>query len=129
MKNPTFFTKMHSVKCSPFLFKLQGINYTTTIYTNGSRISVIIVPADVLEPTSDRPSTGTVMATKLHVAVQFLVWLSLLVILHFLFTLKMKYRQISNIRRTLIGNKLVDHSDVGGASPIGAAPSTSSFST
>ena len=40
-----------------------------------------------------------------------------------------KYRQVSNIRGTLVGNKIVDHSDVVGASPVGAAPSTSSFST
>ena len=39
------------------------------------------------------------------------------------------YRQISNIRRTSVGNKIVDHSDVVGASPVGAAPTTSSFST
>ena len=39
------------------------------------------------------------------------------------------YRQISNIIRTLVGNKIVDHSDVVGASPVGAAPTTSSFST
>ena len=40
-----------------------------------------------------------------------------------------KYRKISNTRRTLVGNKIVDHSDVVGASPVGAAPTTSSFST
>ena len=39
------------------------------------------------------------------------------------------YCQVSNIRRTLEGNKIVDHSDVVGASPVGAAPTTSSFST
>ena len=39
------------------------------------------------------------------------------------------YRKTSNIRRTLVGHKIVDHSDVVGASPVGAAPSTSSFST
>ena len=39
------------------------------------------------------------------------------------------YYQTSNIRCTLVGNKLVDHSDVFGASPVGAAPTTSSFST
>ena len=39
------------------------------------------------------------------------------------------YRKISNIRHILIGNKIVDHSDVDGASPVGAAPTTSSFST
>ena len=43
--------------------------------------------------------------------------------------LKHGYRQVSNILRTLIGNKIVDHSDVVGASPVGAAPTTSSFST
>ena len=39
------------------------------------------------------------------------------------------YRQVSNIRRTLVGNKIDDHSDVVGASPAGAAPTTSSLST
>ena len=39
------------------------------------------------------------------------------------------YRQVCNIRRTLVGNKIVDHSDVVGASPVGAAPTTSSFPT
>ena len=39
------------------------------------------------------------------------------------------YRKTFNIRRTLVGNKIVDHSDVVGASPVGAAPTTSSFST
>ena len=40
-----------------------------------------------------------------------------------------EYRQVSNISRTLAGNKIVDHSDVVGASPVGAASTTSSFST
>ena len=40
-----------------------------------------------------------------------------------------EYRQVSNISRTLVGNKIVDHSDVVGASPVGVAPTTSSFST
>ena len=31
--------------------------------------------------------------------------------------------------RTLVGNQIVDHSDVLGAWPVGAAPTTSSFST
>ena len=35
------------------------------------------------------------------------------------------YRKVSNTRRTLAGNKIVDHSDVIGASPVGAAPTTS----
>ena len=33
-----------------------------------------------------------------------------------------------HIRRTLLGKKLVDHSDVGGAPPAGAAPTASAFS-
>ena len=41
----------------------------------------------------------------------------------------LEYRQVSNIRRTLVGNKIVDHSDVVGASSVGAAPTTFSFST
>ena len=39
------------------------------------------------------------------------------------------YHKTSNIRRPLVANKIVDHSDVVGASPVGAAPTTSSFST
>ena len=37
------------------------------------------------------------------------------------FGCKSTYRLVSNIRRTLIGNWIVDHSDVVGASPVGAA--------
>ena len=37
-------------------------------------------------------------------------------------------RQVSNMRCTLVGNWIVDHSDVVGATPVGAAPTTSSFS-
>ena len=37
------------------------------------------------------------------------------------------YHQTSNISRTSVGNKIVDHSDVVGASPVGTAPTTSSF--
>ena len=39
------------------------------------------------------------------------------------------YRQVSNISPTLAGYKIVNHSNVVGASPVGAAPTTSSFST
>ena len=42
---------------------------------------------------------------------------------------KWEYRKTPNISRTLVGNKIVDNSDVVGASPVGAAPTTSSFST
>ena len=40
-----------------------------------------------------------------------------------------KYCQISNISHTSMSNKIVDHSDVVESSPVGAAPTTSSFST
>ena len=43
--------------------------------------------------------------------------------------LQKTYRQISNIICTLLGSKIVYHSDVIGASPVGAAPTTSSFPT
>ena len=39
------------------------------------------------------------------------------------------YRKTSNISRTLIGNEIVDNSDVVEALPVGAAPTSSSFST
>ena len=39
------------------------------------------------------------------------------------------YCQISNISHTLLSNKIVDHSDVVGVSPVGAAPTTSSCFT
>ena len=44
-------------------------------------------------------------------------------------TSNIEYRRTSNIRRTPSDNQIVDHSDVVGASPVGAAPTTSSFST
>ena len=39
------------------------------------------------------------------------------------------YHQVSNIRRNLVGSKIIDQSDVVRASPVGAAPTTFSFST
>ena len=42
-------------------------------------------------------------------------------------SLQYSYIQTSKIRATLVSNKIVDHSDVVGASPVGAAPTTSSF--
>ena len=41
---------------------------------------------------------------------------------------EVRYHQTSNMKCTLVGNEVVDHSDVVGASPVGAAPTTSSFS-
>ena len=38
------------------------------------------------------------------------------------------YHQTSNISPTLLGNKVIDRSDVVGASPVGTAPTSSSFS-
>ena len=41
----------------------------------------------------------------------------------------LNYRKTSNISRTLVGNTIVDHQDVVGASPVGTAPTTPSFSS
>ena len=41
---------------------------------------------------------------------------------------KLAYRKTSNISHTLVGNKIADNSDEVGASPVRAAPTTSSFS-
>ena len=42
---------------------------------------------------------------------------------------QMSYRQTSNISHILVGDKIVNHTYVIGAWPVGAAPSKSSFST
>ena len=39
------------------------------------------------------------------------------------------YPPTFNMSRALVGNRIADHSDVVGASPVGAAPTTSSFPT
>ena len=39
------------------------------------------------------------------------------------------HNQTYIISGTLVGNKIVDHTDVAGVSPVGAAPTTSSSST
>ena len=53
----------------------------------------------------------------------------IIIIMKFIFWFAQpSYRKTSNISRTL-GNKIIDNSDVVGASPVGAAPTTSSFST
>ena len=42
---------------------------------------------------------------------------------------KCNNRKTSNISSTLVGNRIVYHSDVDGASPVGAAATKSSFSS
>ena len=54
--------------------------------------------------------------------------------MHLNFSLTLKTSELTvkpliYISRTLVGNKIVDNSDVVGASPVGAAPTTSLFST
>ena len=44
-------------------------------------------------------------------------------------SLKHGYRQTSNVRHILLGNRNVDHSDVVKKLPVEAAPTTFSFST
>ena len=41
----------------------------------------------------------------------------------------LKITERKTVKHTLVGDKIVDHSDVVGASTIGVAPTTSSFST
>ena len=48
---------------------------------------------------------------------------------NFLNSQQTNYRKTSNISRTLLSNKIVDNSDEVEASHVGAAPTTSSFST
>ena len=71
---------------------------------------VLAVTADAVAVRSDMSPTAMVLI------IRFKFWEKI-------------YRQVSNLRRTLVDNNIVDHSDVVGASPVGAAPTTSSFST
>ena len=48
---------------------------------------------------------------------------------NYMVSLHITYHQASNVRRTVVNNTIVDHSNVVGASPVGVAPTTSSFST
>ena len=66
------------------------------------------------------PQCATLFALTLHMTLLYWYWN---------IALKNYYSKTSNISRTLVGNKIVDISDVIGASPVGAAPTTSSFST
>ena len=43
--------------------------------------------------------------------------------------LYVKYCETSNVNHTLIGNKVIDYSDVVGALPVGTAPTTYTVST
>ena len=68
--------------------------------------------------------TSCMLGLKLHEIYQYTVpmlWKTAPVLMY--------YRKTSNIRHTLVGNTIVDHSDVVGTSPVDAAPTTSSFST
>ena len=64
------------------------------------------------------------------------IWAYLLEVTHFTVNhdlnakqeLQIDYRQTSNVSDTWVGYKIVDHSDVVVASPVGAAPTTSSLS-
>ena len=82
------------------------------------------------------------LSMKLLLIIELLKILMQGITLHFFMQIKMYcmhhirnwyvgqwYCQTSNIRCTLVGNWIVDHSDVVGASPVGAAPTTFSFST
>ena len=82
-------------------------------------------------PTVRRNGPCILLVHKFDDVMRF-TWYSAIICRHpetFLWHNSYMYRKTSNIRRTLVGNKIVDHSDVVGASPVGAAPTTSSFST
>ena len=105
-----------------------NINLTSTIFVpqtwnphhyfgrcyNATQVRVISFRVTSLAPgqSYDCPAAGEVTLNYIYTYIWFI-----------------NYRQASNIRRTLVGNMIVEHSDVVGASPVGAAPTTSSFPT
>ena len=83
----------------------------------------ILVPSDKCNITLFHPRSSSELVYRLAST-------PLIILRHGVFNARFnKYRQVYNISRTLVGNKIVDPSDVVGASPVGAAPITSSFST
>ena len=71
-----------------------------------------------------------VLATQQYVLIDFMIIFHNFTLSVYLnIYLNCAYRQVFNISRTLVGNKIVDHADVVRAIPVGAAPTTSSFST
>ena len=56
-------------------------------------------------------------------------WLSVVTLSWYDMGEVISYDQTSNISSMLVGNKIVDHSGSFGASPVGTAPTASSFST
>ena len=61
--------------------------------------------------------------SNMHLCINIISWSY-----KFTFFISDDYRQSFNISRTSVGNKFFDDSDAVGASPVGAAPTISSFS-
>ena len=77
----------------------------------------IQIPRYIINPYDDHNSTSK------HADIQALYMYLISIMKNLL------YCRNSNISHTSVGNKFVDHSDEVGASPVSAAPTTSSFST
>ena len=72
----------------------------------------------------------TYVLLRVLIKIDMLKKITYICILYHFATMRLcKYRKTFGISRALVGNKIVDNSDVVGASPVGAAPTTSSFST
>ena len=81
-------------------------------------------PMIVSLPTSLRPKEFKLFFSTCapHIAVGIYEYTSYIA---FIEMMDEQCRKTSNIRRTSVGNKNVDHSDVVGASPVGVAPTIS----
>ena len=100
------------------------VNLTIFLFTSISSIHYLLCAAWVLHFShlhhlSERPTI------EIYIYISY-IWY---VCIYSYWCVYDSYRQVSSIRRTLVGNKIVDNSDVVGASPVGAAPTTSSLST
>ena len=93
------------------LWPCDAILTTITVWVN-------IGPGNGLLPDGTKPSPESMLTLSSMDSMAF-TWQQF----------SRQYRKTSNIRRIVVGNKIVDHSDVVGASPVGIAPTTSSFST
>ena len=107
---PLFNQLLYKIQCYAIPWQSQSLENTWNRHNSSRRDSLCSQchPRPSLNKTWVRPAIFPVISLFCH------VWI---------------YHQTSNISCTLVGNKIVDHSDVVGAVPVSAAPTTSSFPT
>ena len=120
--------------CDPSVcFKVQQTNKQTALVgiracrgTYNNPLPKPMLPKVIASPGMDMVLWRGEVSLHLNYITQFVSYIILISLTRKYWTVNIvSYRQVFHIRRTLVSN----HSDVVGASPVGAAPTTSSFLT